>query len=172
MQGYLVKLLYVSLFSFSFLLMISPQRQLSVNIVKVVDGDTVRLAGGESIRLAHIDAPELAQESIDELKIGEQARFALLKYIKNKKVSIRVQGKDFYNRYLGVLYVDNENINQKLVIEGYAVSYKDKYLFDEYVARKKRVGIWATKGFYYPKVHRKYKKKYKLKSTKRYLGQR
>lgn len=172
MQGYLVKLLYVSLFSFSFLFIITPQRHLSVIIKTVVDGDTVKLIGGESIRLAHIDAPEIAQESIDGVKVGEDSRSALEEYIQNKHVKIEIQGRDFYNRYLGILYVDNENINQKLVKEGYAVSYKDKYLFDEYVARKKRVGIWATKGFYYPKVHRKYKKKYKLKSTRRYLGQR
>lgn len=171
MQGYLVKLLYVSLFSFSFLFMISPQRLLYINVAKVVDGDTVKLIGGESIRLAHIDAPELSQESIDGVLIGERSKSILVSYISNHQVSIRVLGKDFYNRYLGVLYVNNENLNHKLVKEGYAVSYKDKYLFDEYVARKKRLGIWGTKGFYYPKVHRKYKKKYKLKSTKLYLGQ-
>jgi len=155
MQGYLGNLLYVSLFSFSFLLLHAPRRQFNVIVTSVIDGDTILVNGKNKIRLLDIDAPEIKQKSFDGVHIGLLSKNWLEKKILNKRVRLVLHGRGFYNRWLGDIYIAKENINLKIIEKGFALSYGQKYSFFSFMARKKKKGIWNTSGFYSPKVYRK-----------------
>ena len=87
-------------------------------IDRVIDGDTVE-SNGTSIRLLGINTPERgeryyleAKEFLESLVLNETVR---LEYGKERE--------DRYGRTLAYLYVGRENINLKLVEEGYANFY-------------------------------------------------
>ncbi len=159
MQGHLVNLLYVALFSFSFLFMITPQRQFLIQVDKVIDGDSIVDSYGTHIRLAHIDAPEIDQFSLDKVQIGINSRDFLIRVLKDQRVKVKVLGKGYFGRNLVIILVNDMNVNELMIRSGHAVSYKKKYLYLEYISRKKKLGMWKTSGFYYPKVYRKLKKR-------------
>lgn len=159
MQGYLGNLLYVSLFSFSFLLLHAPRRQFNVIVTNVIDGDTILVNGKNKVRLLDIDAPEIKQKSFDGVQIGALSKAWLEKRILNKRIKLTLHGKGFYRRWLGEVYIAGENINAKIINAGFALSYGDKYSFFSFIARKKKKGIWNTSGFYSPKVYRKLTKR-------------
>ena len=118
------------------------QTKIPIEIIKIHDGDTIRAKlknGNEfNIRLVGIDCYETSkihraykQAYIDKLDINDVIDKGLKakEYLKelNKKekdVSFLFMGLDKYNRVLGVLYFDNENINQKLVNENYCKVYE------------------------------------------------
>lgn len=106
-----------------------------VELVRVIDGDTVIVTIDlgfdvkitRTIRLADIDTPELKGETEKEQQAAEIARVKLFRELANKEIflcSMKIK-KDMYNRYLGVLYSDSYNINEKLLEEGYAKEYKN-----------------------------------------------
>jgi len=105
-------------------------------IVKIYDGDTIQvildLGFGiykhETIRLLGIDTPELRG---DEYESGIISRDYLrerlyLAYEMNKEIFIKTtkdkQGK--YGRYLGVVFVEETDINEELLSLGLAEVYK------------------------------------------------
>lgn len=111
----------------------------------VHDGDTFWLNKPDGtilkIRLASIDAPELAQA------YGKASRDFLKKLIDQKTVVVDVQEKDKYQRSVGVVFLNNENINRTLVANGYAWHYL-KYSRDaelsilEKSAKVNKKGLW------------------------------
>jgi len=115
----------------------------------ITDGDTIKISK-KKIRLHGIDAPERNQKCTKntiEYNCGSIATIALTKKINKKLVECLVQKKkDRYNRYIGVCFVDKENLNKWMVRNGYAVSYtrysKD-YILDEEFARNNKLGLWA-----------------------------
>lgn len=125
---------------------------------KVQDGDTISVRG-RRIRLKHIDAPELNQLSFDKVPIGEVSRNFLVDAILGKRVEVKIFGKGYYGRALGVVYLDGVNINRSIIQEGMATHSKysksELYQSDEYLARIRRKGIFSTLGFYRPDVFRK-----------------
>ena len=47
--------------------------------------------------------------------------------------------KDQYNRLVGICFVDKENINKNMVLNGWAIAYRyysSKYIGDEEIAKK------------------------------------
>ena len=73
----------------------------------------------KKIRLFGINTPEIRGESREK---GLESKKKLIDLIKDKDIklySIRDK-KGKYGRWLGILYVDNKNINKILVDEGYA----------------------------------------------------
>ena len=121
-------------------------------IINVVDGDTVHLLNLKdnklSVRLHHIDAPEL-----DQL-YGKESKFLLEKLILHKKVIIIGNKKDKYKRLLGVISLDEVDINLEMIKAGAAWHFKkyaefdqkiDQYrLYDEneHQAKLKKIGLW------------------------------
>ena len=113
-------------------------------IVGVYDGDTCTLLIGKEeykIRLEGIDTPEMGQA------FGKRAKQALSGYIFGKQVTAQLSGQDRYERYLGTILLDGQNVNLQMVRDGCAWHYK-KYSSDEVFAqaeldaRAARRGLW------------------------------
>ncbi len=101
-------------------------------VVKVYDGDTITvdfdLGFGivlkkQTIRLLGINTPEVRGE---EKASGIISRDALRQRILGKQVVIKTSKdkKGKYGRWLGEVFMADENINKWLISEGYAKEYK------------------------------------------------
>ena len=122
-------------------------------VTRVVDGDTVafKVHKGpvEKVRLADIDTPERDQPW------GTEATTALRKWSVTKPARIEVVDTDRYGRLVATLWVDDENINRRLVEEGHAWVYR-KYLRDtsliklEARAKSRRTGLWSSNNVIEP----------------------
>lgn len=103
-----------------------------IEVVSVYDGDTIRVnidlgfgvilkgdGKGVKLRLWGINTPEVRGTERTE---GLKSKEALILMLKDKKVTLKTirdkTGK--YGRYLAILYIDDVNINEKLVSEGFA----------------------------------------------------
>lgn len=117
--------------------------------VTVIDGDTVRI-GSEKIRLAQIDAPEMSQ------RYGMQSKNYLAHLVEGKNVKVDRNGKDLYGRTIATLYVDGKNVNETMVEQGMAWSYRSanmrKY---ELKARQNKAGLWQDTNPTRPSEYRK-----------------
>jgi endonuclease YncB( thermonuclease family) len=85
---------------------------LSTLQVRAVDGDTIRV-GGERIRLRGIDTPELS-----ELE-GPEAKRRLEELLRNGPIRIVPHGRDVYDRLLADVFVNDQNVAETLIQEGY-----------------------------------------------------
>ena len=129
------------------------------NKIKVVDGDSLEI-GSTRIRLLGIDSPEYKQYCNDKnhkkYSCGIKAKKYLEDIIKSGNVECKEYSEDRYKRSLSVCYIDNEDINEKMVRAGWAVAYRDEgitYKKAEYHAKKEKVGIWQGK-FMRPELYR------------------
>jgi len=130
-----------------------------IKVVKVIDGDTIKLENGETLRYIGIDTPEI--------KIKQNGRFAYKpqpfsleakklneKLVKNKIVRIEfdVEKTDKYKRLLGYCFVGDTLVNKKLVEEGFAViytfppnvKYVEALVNAQENARKNAKGMWGV----------------------------
>ena len=100
-------------------------------VTKVYDGDTITvdfdlgfgiLIRKQKIRLLGINTPEVRGP---EKPQGIISRNALRKRILGKVVTIKTfkDKKGKYGRWLGEVFMEEENINQWLISEGYAKEY-------------------------------------------------
>jgi len=93
---------------------------------RIIDGDTIE-SNHTSIRLLGINAPEKGE------LYSEEAKEFLGSEILNKTVVLKFnkEREDLYGRTLAYIFLDNQNINLKLVENGLANPYfpsgKDKY---------------------------------------------
>ena len=99
-------------------------------IVKVHDGDTVHCVIKYNnclqkfvIRLDNIDTAELNSKDIDKKAKALEARDELAKMILNKIVDIQCNGFDKYGRLLGIIYYNDECINEKIIKLHLGVEY-------------------------------------------------
>ena len=97
-----------------------------VHVDRIIDGDTIE-SNKTSIRLLGINSPERGEY------FYEEAKEFLEQEILNKTVNLKY-GKERYDKYQRVLayvFLDNTNINLRLVENGYANYYfpsgKDQY---------------------------------------------
>ena len=117
---------------------------------RIVDADTLDVAG-QRVRLQGIDAPESAQScrqaTGQRYRCGESATQALRTRIGTGAVTCTIEGRDRYNRALGICYAaDGTDLNGWLVRQGYALAYRrysTKYVPEENEAKATRAGIWA-----------------------------
>jgi len=115
-------------------------------VVGISDGDTFTLLTEEhaqvKVRLHGIDAPEKGQE------FGQAAKKALSGLIYGHTVVVTGKGKDRYGRTIGMVFVDDRNINEEMLRLGMAWHYL-KYDKDprwdafERIAREARTGLWS-----------------------------
>jgi endonuclease YncB( thermonuclease family) len=115
----------------------------------ITDGDTIKISNNK-IRLHGIDAPEKKQKCTKNKKkynCGVFATLALTKKIGKKLVKCLTQKKkDRYNRFIGICFVEHEDLNKWMVRNGYAVAYKrysKDYILDEEFAKTNKLGLWS-----------------------------
>jgi endonuclease YncB( thermonuclease family) len=111
---------------------------------RVVDGDTLVL-GDERIRLLGLDAPELAQTCTragDAWPCGRVAGQYLRRLIGTSAVRCAGRATDRYGRRLAVCMAGQQDLNARMVSDGYAVAFGD-YQDEEAAARAARAGLWA-----------------------------
>lgn len=120
---------------------------LSGRVVKVTDGDTLTLRTPDwyeyTIRLHGIDAPERDQP------YGDSATNALTRLLNRRQVNVTIEDIDRYNRLVGTIESEGNNINLVMVRTGHAWWYQQyakslRTLADaETEAREARAGLWA-----------------------------
>lgn len=125
----------------------SPSERASFRceVVGVADGDTFSCLYGKqatTVRLYGIDAPEKKQA------FGKESKQYLSSLIFRKTVTVSSYGHDRYGRTLGLVYVDGQAVNHKMVAAGYAWVYR-QYSHDpalvraEETARAGKAGLWS-----------------------------
>lgn len=152
-----VFLFFISLSCFS--------QSITGKVVGIMDGDTFKFLTPDStlirVRLANIDCPEKKQP------FSARATEFTSKAIFGKTVTIHVQSKDRYRRYISnVTYDDSLSLCHELVKNGLAWHYvkfsKDKDLQQmEDKARKSKLGLWQDPNPIAPWEWRESKKKKK-----------
>ena len=129
---------------------------------RIIDGDTIHIKSNK-IRLHGIDAPESKQTcKIDnqDWYCGKQSTKELKNLINNQKVECITNDVDRYNRYIAICFVDEININQWMVKNGWAIAYRyysEDYVLEEKYANDKKLGIWKSE-FIEPYAYRKKQK--------------
>ncbi|WP_392551251.1 thermonuclease family protein [Orbus wheelerorum] len=119
----------------------------SAKVINIIDGDTIDVLTYNNkrirIRLVDIDAPERGQPFVNESK-----QF-LSSLITKKVVLIKEQGQDIYNRMLGTIYYKKQNINELMVLNGYAWAYRYRnkasnktMIMLETKAKQNHLGLW------------------------------
>jgi micrococcal nuclease len=99
--------------------------QYNAVVERVVDGDTIVcnvdlgfcIYVKEKFRLANINAPEVITEQ------GKYVRQIVTDMLTGKQIVMNVLGKDKYGRWLATIFLNNVNINEWLVTNGYAQIY-------------------------------------------------
>ncbi|KAB1469114.1 thermonuclease family protein [Cronobacter sakazakii] len=117
----------------------------NAKVIRVLDGDTIDIIADKKyrIRFADIDAPEKAQN------FGMEAQRFLSQKIQGAIVNVTVKTSDKYGRFIGVVYLGEENINRLMVDNGAAWVYraycKDEILYSlEMNARMQKKGLWSN----------------------------
>ena len=129
---------------------------------RIIDGDTIHIMSNK-IRLHGIDAPETKQTcKIDneDWYCGKQSTKELKNLINNQKVECITNDVDRYNRYIAVCFVNEININQWMVKNGWAIAYRyysKDYVVEEEYANDKKLGIWKSE-FIEPYAYRRQNK--------------
>lgn len=127
-------------------------------VSSVIDGDTFRIkyqGKTQSIRLLGVDAPESTKTRYKYLEcFGTQAKDHLKSLLDKKKITFQFDPsqdqKDIYDRLLAYVFIEDENINQTMIEDGYAkeYTYKTPYLYQssfkqaEQSAQEQRLGLW------------------------------
>lgn len=121
-------------------------------VVRVIDGDTIKLENGETIRYLLIDTPETTEEPVD--CYGREATERNRELVEGQRVRLErdATDRDAYGRLLRYVYVDDMLVQAELVRDGYGFVYSRqpdvKYLRDmaalERQAREEGAGLWGA----------------------------
>ncbi|EOA2863118.1 thermonuclease family protein [Campylobacter upsaliensis] len=140
------------------------EKELTGKVSKVIDGDTIELLAKTSktnpynhiaklkIRLYGIDAPELKQA------YGKEAKEFLSALVLKQEVSLIIENKDKYDRFVGTLFLKGQDINKEMVKNGYAHAYESfskKYLAEQADAKMFKLGLWQDERVMSPSEFRK-----------------
>ncbi|TKB80263.1 MAG: thermonuclease family protein [Nitrospira sp.] len=88
-------------------------RLMSTLLVRVIDGDTIRV-GSERIRIRGIDTPEMNEQA------GPAAKQRLEELLRSGSIRIEPRGRDVYNRLLADVFVNEQNVAEILLNEGFS----------------------------------------------------
>lgn len=134
----------------------------AAKVISVADGDTATVldthGAQHKIRFAYIDAPEKNQAH------GIESKNALTKLIHKKNVHIRVVDIDRYQREVGVVLLNDLDVNYEQVKNGHAWHYqayaqKSSQEYQQYanalaLAKQNRIGLWRGKNPQQPWLYR------------------
>ena len=149
-------------------------RTVTGTVTKVSDGDTIHITTPEQtklkVRLYGIDAPETPKlnRQTDHVHqpgqtYGEESWKALKDKIMGKQVKLEILDIDKYRRMVGMVWLDDRNINLEMVREGYAEAFveylkppnKTEFLKAEQEARAGGKNIWSLPEHERPREYRK-----------------
>ncbi|CAM4039681.1 thermonuclease family protein [Campylobacter armoricus] len=139
-------LIIIFLITFAYVLNYDNNSYIKAKISHVIDGDTVEVFYKDEriiIRLFGIDAPEKDQA------YGKLASRFLSSIVLNKEVILSVKDEDKYGRILAIMYLNNKDINQVMVKNGFAWAYEyysDLYLNEQKQAKKDKKGLWEDEN--------------------------
>jgi micrococcal nuclease len=135
-------------------------------VIRVIDGDTIKLSNGERVRLIGIDTPESRYNNKLErdaarsrkdintiLKLGKEASGFTRNLVEGKRIRLEfdIEKRDKYGRLLAYVYLeDGTFVNAKVLEEGYAqimtippnVKYADYFSKLQREARQNHKGLW------------------------------
>lgn len=140
------RFIIIFLIALSILLALSFKAHATISIDYVYDGDTVKVIDGKAqykLRITNIDAPERNQP------YGKKSRRALIQLCQNAVVNVNITGTDKYQRKLGSLSCNKEDVASYMLKHGHAW-FNDRYSSDlvlalkERAAREKKLGLWQS----------------------------
>jgi endonuclease YncB( thermonuclease family) len=105
------------LFGVLFSLMLTPahaERVIEGRVTVVRDVDTIVVAG-TPVRLNGLDGPETST------RVGQAARSFMVRLVRGKTVTCRLDGTRTYNRWVGICYLDGRDIAAIAVANGHAL---------------------------------------------------
>ena len=127
-----------------------------VNVVHVVDGDTVVVDdghGSETVRLLGVDTPETVHPTKPVQCYGPEASAFTKSRLLGRRVTLErdVEARDRYGRLLAYVLVDGRRFNDELLRAGYARllviapngSHARQMLDEELAARRAGRGLWG-----------------------------
>lgn len=121
----------------------------NVRVKQIIDGDTFETEGGEKVRLIGLNAPEISD------LFGLEAKQYLKFLIEGKIVELRTDeesnNRDRYNRLLRYVFIEDIDINRKMIEQGLATAYL-KYKFSkasdykqvQLISRSENLGMWGN----------------------------
>lgn len=131
----------------------TPTEQ-AIQVVRVVDGDTIEIETGQRVRLIGVDTPELNNGNNPDCYAQEAYEFTR-EELEGQTVRLEkdVSDTDRYGRLLRYVYLEGQLFNKTLVREGYAnarsyppdVSQQESLRIAEQDARNEEIGLWNTK---------------------------
>lgn len=135
-------------------------------VIRVYDGDTIKVEGYGTqavIRLVGIDAPEASDTKREPAQpFYQEAKRHLASLILNKSVEVEAHGLERHDTYWGTILFDGKNINLEMVRKGLAEVYRGKspegvdlkpFIETEEEARAVKRGMWKL-GDKYISPHR------------------
>jgi len=149
-------------------------RTVTGTVTKISDGDTIQVTTPEQtklkVRLYGIDAPETPKINRKTGHVhqpgqpfGEESWKALKDKIMGKQVRLEILDIDKYRRMVGMVWLDDRNINLEMVREGYAEAfieylkppYRAEFLKAVQEARAGGKNIWSLPKHERPREFRK-----------------
>lgn len=131
-----------------------PKTQEMVQVLRVIDGDTIEIEGGRKVRYIGVDTPELADKRTVVKCFAEKALAKNKELIEGSIVNLvkDISETDRYGRLLRYVYKEDMFINELLVREGYAyaasfppdIVYQEKLSEAQREAREKKTGLWGN----------------------------
>jgi len=134
-------------------------------VLKVIDGDTIRLEDGRLVRYLGIDAPEVRKKVdgnwvFDPQPFSEAAAALNRKLVEGKKVILQIdprQPRDRFGRLLAYVFVENEKkyfVNVELLKQGLAkvknmplgTEHRVRFFSAEEIAWTAKRGVWSEDG--------------------------
>lgn len=122
-------------------------------VIRVIDGDTIKIEGDKVVRYIGIDTPETVHPSKPVQCYGKEASDKNRELVEGKEVKLEkdVSETDKYGRLLRYVWFEEVLVNEYLVREGYAqsstyppdVKYQDRFLEAQREAREEKKGLWG-----------------------------
>jgi len=124
----------------------------TVNVTRVIDGDTVEISTGEKVRLIGINAPESGEPC------SQESKARLQELVLDNEVTLKsdTEKVDDYDRLLSYIYVGNDFVNEILVEEGLAHAYEygenikfsDDFEIAETKSKQENGCLWKSNSEY------------------------
>lgn len=134
----------------------STVAEASLLVMKVVDGDTLKLSDGQTVRLIGVDTPETKHPTKPVQYFGKEASAFTKRTAEGKTVTLEYdqQRIDKYGRTLAYVYLpDGRMLNAEIIKQGYGFAYTRfpfKYMEEfrsyEREAREAGRGLWAQEA--------------------------